>query len=196
MLGVALLATPLAAHAQAADPSAQRLETYFAQVQNVMKAGPQLGAKGRADRFEPIVTANYDNAAALGLVAGAAYAKAPPAERSAATAALARRGAVLHAANFTSFSGERFIVEPNVQVRGTDKLVRARIVPQTGNPATLIYRLRQGADGQWRILDVVSEGISQLALQRAEFAGVLRSGGLAALTKRLTELNAKAAATK
>lgn len=186
----AALAAP--AQAQPTDPAAQRVESYFAQVQTVMKAA--LPMKSRVDRFEPIVTATYDNAAALALAAGPAYRTASPADRAAATAALARRGAVLHAGNFARFDGERFIVEPQAQTRGADKLVRARIQGKSGAPATLIYRLRQGADGQWRILDVVSEGVSQLAVQRSDFAAALKIGGLPALTRRLTELNAKALA--
>lgn len=193
-LGALLSALPAAAMAQAADPAVSRVENYFAQVQQVMKAGPQLGLKGRVDRFEPIVANFYDNAGALSLVAGSAYAQAPMAERQEAIAALERNNAVRHASNFTSYDGERFVVMPTAQTRGVDKLVRAQIVPRTGTPATLLYRLRQGADGQWRILDVVSEGVQQLALQRADYMTTLKAGGLAALTKRLNDLSMKALA--
>jgi phospholipid transport system substrate-binding protein len=46
--------------------------------------------------------------------------------------------------------------------------------------------------GAWRILDVVAEGVSQLAVQRADLASTVSGGGAAALTKRLAQVDAKA----
>lgn len=188
------LATP-AAIAQAADPAAARIERYFAGIEGVMKGGRALGVKGRADRFEPIVAAHYDIPGALALVGGSAIAGAGAADKAAATEALTRYNAVRHAGSFVAYNGERFVVEPAVQARGADKLVRGRITPKSGQGgAVLVYRMRRGADGEWRILDVVAQGVSQLALQRSEFGAALK-GGLPGLTKRLQELNAKGLAT-
>ncbi|MDT7933313.1 MAG: ABC transporter substrate-binding protein [Sphingomonadaceae bacterium] len=179
------LAAPVTARAQVTDPAAQRVESYFAALMPVMKGGAKLGIKGRADRYEPVVEQYYDAQGALRLIAGASYAQATAADRQAALTALNRLNAVRHAANFDSYSGEKFTVEPAVQTRGTDKLVRARITGSNGQGAALVYRLRPGSDGQWRILDVVSEGVSQLNVQRAEFAAGLKNGGLSGLTKQL-----------
>jgi len=68
-------------------------------------------------------------------------------------------------------------------------LVKSRIVQAGEAPAALNYRLREYAGG-WKIIDIYYEGVSQLATQRADFAGVLRTGGTSALVKRLDDLTA------
>ena len=75
--------------------------------------------------------------------------------------------------------------------RGADRLVRSRVVGRAGGAGTpIIYRMRQ-QDGRWQVLDVVSKGVSQVAVQRSDFAGAVSQGGLPGLTARLAELNAK-----
>jgi len=52
------------------------------------------------------------------------------------------------------------------------------------------YRLRQYS-GAWKVIDVYYQGVSQLATERADFAGVLAAGGPPALVAKLNELTAK-----
>ena len=40
-------------------------------------------------------------------------------------------------------------------------------------------------DGGWRIIDVFADGVSQIAVQRAEFASTVKAGGAAALAAKL-----------
>ncbi len=74
-----------------------------------------------------------------------------------------------YASNFDSFGGEKFIVDPAVQTRGTDKVVQSKLV--TGDQTIPFnYRMRQ-TGGSWKILDVYLNGtISQLATRRSDFA--------------------------
>jgi phospholipid transport system substrate-binding protein len=96
-----------------------------------------------------------------------------------------------YAKNFDSFSGERFVMTPQVETRGGDKLVRTTLVVPGGSPEALGYRLRQSG-GQWKIIDVYyRNSISQLATRRADFARVLASGGAKALVSHLNELAAR-----
>ena len=178
-LGFALV--PAVAQPQVADP-AQRMTAYNDAVIGIMKAKASLPA--RADRFEPVVKGFYDMPAIAALVVGPGWASASPADKAAAIAALTRHSAVSLARNFTSYSGERFTVDPKVIERGPDRVVKVTI-----NTDTLLYRMRQAA-GQWKIVDVVSSGVSNLALQRADLQGTLASGGIPAMIKRLGQIDA------
>lgn len=175
------LAMPAAAHAQAADP-AGRISAYDDAVIGVMKA--KLGTAARADRFEPIVKAYYDMPTIAGLVAGPAWASASAADKATAITALTRHSAVSLARNFKDYDGTPFRVDPKVIERGPDRVVKVAI-----GKDLLYYRMRQSA-GTWKIVDVISSGVSNLALQRADLATTIQSGGLPGMAKKLAQLDA------
>ncbi len=182
---VAMLAIfPVAAHAQALDPAISRIENYGHQVAEVARESGAFSFKGRMEHFVPVVLENYDVDGSLALIAGPAWARASASEKSAALAAFTRNSAIQHAENFHS-PGFVLQVDRKVASRGPDRLVRAHIGTET-----LVYRLRESA-GKWRIIDVVARGVSQLAVQRADFAQTVERGGVAALTAKLNEINAR-----
>jgi phospholipid transport system substrate-binding protein len=176
------LAAPVAVQAQAGDPAVARIGAYDDAVIAVMKA--KLGTAARADKFEPIVKAYYDMPTIAGLVAGPAWAKASAADKASAIEALTRHSAVSLARNFKSYDGTAFTVDPKVIARGPDKVVKVTI-----GGDTLYYRMRQSG-GSYRIVDVISGGVSNLALQRADLATTIQSGGMPALVKKLAQLDA------
>lgn len=178
---LALSLVPVAAQAQTGD-AAQRMTGYNDAVIAIMKAKVPLAQ--RADRFETMVKAYYDMPAIAALVVGPGWATAPAADKADAIAALTRHSAVSLARNFTSYSGERFTVDPKVIERGPDRVVKVTI-----NTDTLLYRMRQTA-GQWKIVDVVASGVSSLALQRADLQTTLAKGGIPAMVKRLGQIDA------
>jgi phospholipid transport system substrate-binding protein len=77
------------------------------------------------------------------------------------------------------------VVEPNVETRGPDKLVRTRLTSPGASPVSLTYRMRQ-AGGGWKVIDVYYNGaVSSLMGQRSEYAATLRTGGAKALVQKL-----------
>jgi phospholipid transport system substrate-binding protein len=70
----------------------------------------------------------------------------------------------------------------------------ATAVARAGQPdATLEYLLEREADGTWRIINIVADGVSDLALKRAEYQRLFASGGieglLAELERQTEQLN-------
>ena len=185
ILALVLLLTPLAARAETADPAAA-VGAYNDGIVRIMKADAAKPA--RVERFEALLRAHYDMAAITALVVGPKWAAASAAERDAAVAALTHHSAIALASNFAGYNGERFSVDPKVIERGTGRVVRVTIA-SPGHSDTLLYRLAP-ASGGWKIVDVIAEGVSQAAVQRAEFARTVAAGGVAELTRRLAEIDA------
>jgi len=181
-LGLIALAVPVAVQAQASDPAAARIGAYDDAVIGIMKA--KLGTAARADRFAPLVKSYYDMPGIAALVVGPAWGSASASDKAAAIEALTRHSAVSLARNFKSFSGERFTVSPQVIARGAEKVVKVTI-----GSDQLFYRMRQ-AGGSWKIVDVISGGVSNLALQRADLASTVQGGGISAMVKKLGQLDA------
>ena len=172
-------------HAQSVSPVAT-MEGYNDGVVAIMKA--KLPIEGRVARFEKLVADHYDMPAIASLVVGPKWTMASAAERKAVTEALTHHSAVSLARNFVSFNGETFTVDPAVASRGTSSIVKVTIAGK-GSSNLLQYRLRQAPAG-WRIVDVTSEGVSQLTLQRAELASTINSEGMAGLAKKLAQRDA------
>lgn len=186
---VAVLACAAGASAaakDAGDPAAV-VGDFNAALLATMKDGKSLGLPGRTAKLLPLVKATHDMPAMTRLVAGPVWATTSPAAQAALTDAFTRHSVVAYAINFANFDGERFTVQPKADMRGADALVHAAIVAKSGTTA-LNYRLHQvpaSEGGGWRIVDVYADGISQIAVQRAEFAGTLKAGGATALTAKL-----------
>jgi phospholipid transport system substrate-binding protein len=185
-----LAAMPVIAVAQPADPATSQIDAYNQAVIGVMKDGAKLGMKGRTARFQTVVSDRYAMPMIAQIVVGAKWATLSQADRNTAITALTKHSAVSLASNFDRFGGERFTVVPQSKERGIDRLVSSSITPPGGSPTTLIYRMRQSG-GAWKIIDVLSSGVSQLALQRSDFAQAISTGGVAGLVQKLDQIDTK-----
>ena len=72
-----------------------------------------------------------------------------------------------------------------------DVMVQSRIVRKNGQILKLVWRMRQRG-GQFRVIDVVAEGISLALTKRQEFAAILKANGgkVAPLIVRLRHISA------
>ena len=120
------------------------------------------------------------------LAVGPDWAKFPPDQQKAVITAFTRFTVANYAHNFNDYDGQKFEIEDNVLTRGEDKIVRTRIIPTHDTPVSLLYRMHQ-VDGTWRIVDVYSNGVSELAQRRTDFAAALAAGGPPELISHLNK---------
>lgn len=181
-----------AAHAQASDPAVATIQALDDGLIAIMKSGRSAGVKGRGAAIAPTLDRAFDLPLMTRLSVGSSWTTIAPADQTALVAAFRRMTIGQYASNFNGFSGQSFTIDPKVEARGGDKLVRTTLNDPKGSPVAIAYRLRQSGGG-WKIIDVFyRNSISQLAIRRSDFAGVLASGGAKALTAHLNALAAKA----
>lgn len=186
-----LFAAAPAASAADADPAVATVQGFYDTLLASMKGGKALGAQGRFAKLKPAVDQAFDIGTMIKYSVGESWATMAPADQKALTDAFERMTAAQYAGNFDSFGGEKFVVDPNVQIRGTDRYVSSKLVT-SGDTVTFIYRLRQFGSS-WRIIDILLEGnISQLAVYRSDFAATVKAGGAAALVTKINALADKA----
>jgi phospholipid transport system substrate-binding protein len=185
-LTAALASAALAtiAHAAPTDPAAAKIDSLDNALIETMKAGKSAGAEGRFKLMTPAVESAFDLPAMLRVAVGPDWSKISPADQEALTAAYRRYAIANYAKNFNGYSGQKFTISPEVQVRGADKLVKTQL-NGGGTDVALAYRMRDTGNG-WKVVDVFYNGsISQLATQRSDFASTLSSGGAKALVAKL-----------
>jgi phospholipid transport system substrate-binding protein len=186
-----LLAAALAAaspvaivSAQAADPAAAQVETFDNVLLEVMKQAKSLGVEGRYRKLEPAVQAAFDMPTMTRFAVGPTWAGLSATDQAALIKAFTRLTVANYAKNFNDFGGEKFTVDAQVDSRGPDKLVRSHLLQPNEKPIDLTYRMRQAADGRWKIIDVYYNGsISELAARRSDFASSIAQGPQALLLK-------------
>lgn len=190
---LALATLPIAAQAQAADPAAQTIDALDSGLLSIMHAGAGAGLQGREREIAPVIDHTFDLPLMTRLSVGPSWLQMTNADQAKLIAAFRAMTIAQFARNFDSYAGEKFILSPQVETRGTDKLVRTTLVAGSDNEM-INYRLREDGNpgsGRWKVIDVYyKNAISQLATRRADFAAVLARGGAPALTAHLNALAA------
>lgn len=190
-MGALLLAVPTALYAQATDSAQAPIAALDQSLIGIMKAGKSAGMRGRSAAIAPVVDRVYDIPLMTRLAVGAPWTTFAPSDQAALVTALRRLTIAQYASNFDGYAGQSFVVDPRVDVRATDRMVRTTLNDPKGESVAIAYRLRQ-AGGTWKIIDVFyKNSISQLATRRADFARIVASGGAKALVAHLNGLSAK-----
>ncbi len=185
------LVLPLGAAQAQADPAIATVQGFYDTLLDSMKGGKALGAQGRYAKLQPAVERAFDLGTMVKYAVGPGWDTASPADQKALTDAFEHMTIAQYAGNFDSYSGEKFVIDPNVTVRGTDHYVSSKLVAKD-QTISFIYRLRQFGPS-WKIIDVLLEGsISQLSVYRSDYAATIKAGGAAALVKKIDAVAAKA----
>jgi phospholipid transport system substrate-binding protein len=152
----------------------------------VMKDGNQIGYKGRYDRLEPVIKASFDLPFISRTVMGRYWETLNQEQRSKFIETFSELSIATYAGNFDSYSGERFKTISEKEVSGGRIQVQTRLIKSDGGEIPLDYILHR-IDYQWRVINVIAEGVSDLALKRAEYSAFIKNKGFDALLVKLNE---------
>ena len=171
------------AYAAVNDPAASQVQTLTASLLQSMQAGPAEPMTERYRRLEPVINEVIGLPLMTRLAVGPVWTNFSPEQQNALIAAFSRFTIANYAHNFRDFNGQKFEID-GVESRGEDKIVRTRIIPVHDTPVKLLYRMRE-VDGVWKVIDVYSDGISELTLRRDDFVAAIAAGGPPALIAHL-----------
>ena len=82
----------------------------------------------------------------------------------------------VYAGRFSEYKGQGFEVVSSRADGKKDFLVSSYIVPGNGSKIKLDWRLRH-KEGQYKIIDIIIEGVSMSLTQRSDFSSVIQRGG-------------------
>lgn len=173
------------------DPAAKQVRVFYDTLLYGMKHAKELGVKGRYKKLEPVVEATFDFPTMTQRTVGPDWTKMSATDHAELIDAFRRMTIADYARNFDGYSGEAFVVDPKVQERAGDKIVRSEMTAPGKAPIPFVYRLAKTKSG-WKITDVFLNGyVSEVATRRADFASTLKSGGASALVAKLNALSEK-----
>lgn len=151
---------------------------------SVMKEAEVLGYEGRYRRLDPVVRSTYDLPYVARLTLGKHWRTLTEQDRAMFVAAFSRLSISTYARQFNGYSGEQFRTVSEESFQRGGLLVETVLVKSNGNRVHLNYLLR-GTNGRWRVVNVIAEGVSDLALKRSQYTSVIRREGFPELLRRI-----------
>lgn len=147
-------------------------------------ASAGTGRVQRAAALLPVVRDTFNVSVMARFIVGPGWEQMSAADKGAIEAALRRYLAMRFAHDFSLSAKTRVSLDPHTEMRGADKVVTTIIAdPGDNDPDRVLYRMR-AYQGQWKAIDIIYDGISELTTRRADLASVAGSGA-AALVARI-----------
>ena len=160
------------------------IRNFNAALLEAMKKADQLGYAGRYKLLNPVIKDSF----ALSFMAVQSVGKygktLTPDERELFVKTYSDWTVATYAGRFDGYSGEKFeVVSETGPVQGTVTVI-SKLIKHNGEEIEFHYLLRK-TERIWRVVDIRISGVSQLALTRTQFTGVIKEKGFNGLISML-----------
>ena len=170
----------------APHPGTEAIEGLHAALLAVMKDGQRLGYRGRYEQLAPVIRSNFDLPFIGRTVLGRYWDELKDEQKTKFVEEFSKLTIATYAANFDAYSREQFQVISQKELSSGQIEVKTKLVKSDGEGVSLDYILHR-AGHEWRIINIIANGVSDLALKRADYTNYLRSKGFDALLGKLEE---------
>lgn len=151
----------------------------------VMKNAQTLGYSGRYQILESAVTETHDLSRIARFSVGKAWADMTETQRTQFVDIFSRYSIATYVDRFNGYGGESFkIVKEQALPRGR-VLVKSLLESPEYGVVHFDYILDRRAGGRWKIINIMADGVSDLALKRVHYTDVINKKGVDALFDEL-----------
>ena len=164
----------------------QVVEKFQSELIAVMKSGKQLGFSGRYDKLSAPVSNSHDLNKIARIVVGKEWEKLSPDQQKKLVDVFSRLSIASYAHNFKEFAGEAFTIDSQEETARGGVVVYAHLSIPNDKDVKFEYHLKD-QDKNWRIINIVANGVSDLALKRSEYTSILQREGFDALIAKINE---------
>lgn len=189
---VSAMASAAESGVEAAKAVVERLN---AALIGVMKEAKQLGYQGRYKRLEPVVREVFQFEAVAQIALGSHWKTLTEEQKAKFVKTLTELSIATYAAQFNSYGGEQFKYESEQSLRPDRLVLRYQMIIPKENPVKFDYMVNQ-FDDKWKIINIIVDGISDLALKKAQYTSVIDREGFDKLMAKLAQKIADYASTK
>lgn len=149
-----------------------------------------LSAADKRARIEAIVYAQVDFDTLSKLVLARHWSQLKPEQKEQFMHEFRQHLSMTYGRNLDSYKNERVQITGDRKEARADWTVHTKIIRGGPDDIVVDYRLRN-RENQWRIIDVIVEGVSLVANFRSQFQEIMANGGIDRLLQLLREKNAK-----
>jgi len=174
------------AEAESGATAKQVVDKFQTELIAVMKNGKQLGYAGRYDKLYGPVSDSHDLTKIARIVVGKEWEKLSEAQQQKLTDVFARLSVASYAHNFKDYSGESFVFDSEEETTRGGVVVHSHFIIPDDKPVKFDYMLKEKGNS-WRIINIIANGVSDLALKRSEYTTILQREGFDALIAKINE---------
>lgn len=190
LVAVSLLFTGIAGGAT--DTARQLVINVTNHVIQALKKDPDLAQRDPNAIYKLLnrsVAPHFDFEATAKLLLGPYWRKANPQQRQRFIKELHTYLVQFYAVSLGKYEDQKIEYEPlRGSVVGNEAVVRSLVQQQNGPPIPIDYRMHR-TGGDWKVYDVIVDGVSMVVSNRSSFAQAIRQGGIDKLTDQLAERN-------
>lgn len=182
-----LLLVCLSSSAVAEEVSARQVvEEFQNQLLGVMRQGKELGFQGRYDKLDVAVKKSHDLPKIARIVVGKQWEELAPEQQSKLESVFSKLSVSAYAHNFKDYSGESFSFASEEETGRGGVVIHTNLHIPGEKDVKFDYMMKKKDDG-WQIINIIADGVSDLALKRSDYTSVLSRDGFDALIAKITE---------
>jgi phospholipid transport system substrate-binding protein len=177
----------LSSFARAEEQSARQVvEAFQDQLIETMKQGKELGFKGRYDKLDASVKKSHDLPKIARIVVGKKWEELTPEQQAKLETVFSELSVSAYANNFKDFSGESFSFVSEEETGRGGVVVHTNLKIPGEKDVKFDYMMKK-KDDAWQIINIIADGVSDLALKRSDYTSVLNREGFDALIAKINE---------
>jgi phospholipid transport system substrate-binding protein len=162
------------------------VEKFQAELIEVMKNGKTLGYSGRYDKLAGPVSESHDLVKIARVVVGKEWEKLTAEQQDKLVEVFSKLSVASYAHNFKDYAGESFVFDSEEQTTRGGVVVHYILKVPDEKSHKFDYWLKEKGDS-WRIINIIADGVSDLALRRSEYTTILQREGFDALIAKINE---------
>lgn len=186
IIGILLLCFAQFSVAEELTGAKQTVDKLNTALIEVMKNAKQLGYKGRSAKLDPVVKETHEFNAIAQIALGSHWKDLTDEQKKAFVDKLTELSVATYAAQFNGYAGEEFKYESEQGMKSNRVTLRYELLAPKEKPVKFEYVLGQ-VNNQWVIINIVVDGISDLALKKAQYTSVIEREGFDSLMNKLTQ---------
>lgn len=163
----------------------QVIESFQAALIETMKQGKKLGYQGRYQKLKEPVLRSHDLSKIARIVLGKEWKKLTAEQKKDMVELFTQLSIASYAHNFKDFSGEAFKYDSENQTSRGGIIVHTFLVLPKDKDVKFDYMMKNKGDS-WLIINIIANGVSDLALKRSEYTSILKREGFDALLKKIS----------
>jgi len=164
----------------------QVVEKFQSELIAVMKDGKKLGYAGRYQKLSDPISNSHDLTKIARIVVGKEWEKLSEDQQQKLTDIFIRLSIASYAHNFKDYSGESFGFDSEEETTRGGVVVHTHLVIPNDKAVKFDYMLKEKGSS-WRIINIIANGVSDLALKRSEYTTILQREGFDVLMSKINE---------
>ncbi|MDA1342625.1 MAG: ABC transporter substrate-binding protein [Proteobacteria bacterium] len=177
---------PVYAVEQSKSTAGKIVDKFQEELIAVMKDGKKLGYSGRYDKLKDAVSNSHDLPKIARIVVGKEWEKLTETQQAQLVNVFSYLSISSYAYNFKDYSGESFVFDSEEATTRGGLVIHTHLTIPDDKPVKFDYMLKENG-GSWRIINIIANGVSDLALKRSEYTAILQREGFDALISKINE---------